>query len=151
MIAGTTLVRPSDTTAYASGDLVANNTSAGSVVPGQFAINPGTYDVLDAVLTTSSTSTTNAAFRLHLYDTKPTVTNGDNGAWVTPSTGYLGAFDITVDRAHSDGAFGRGLTLTLTPLRVTVPGIGILYYLIEARAAYTPTSAGTFIPKLTLG
>lgn len=150
MVTGSTVTRPNDTTAYASGDLVANSTTAGSVTPISFTLAAGIYDILDASLLTLSTSTTNASFRLHLYTSSPAgIANGDNGAWSTNKAGYVGALDITVDRAMVDGAFGRGLSLTQTPLRLT--STGTVYGLLEARAAYTPTAQGTFIASLTVG
>ena len=39
-IATASFTRPADTTAYASGDLVANSTTAGSVIPMTFVIRP---------------------------------------------------------------------------------------------------------------
>ena len=65
--------RPNDTTAYASGDLVANSTTAGSVVPLQIdlgnvaAVGHGITRITRARLTKSGTSPTNANFRIHLY------------------------------------------------------------------------------------
>jgi hypothetical protein len=88
--------RPSDTTAYASGDLVANSTTAGSVVPMSFP------------------------------------------AWSTSqAASYLGSVDVTVDKAFTDGAAG------LATVEINCGGPN-LYGLLEARGAYTPTSAGVF-------
>src|ERR1043166_3581382 len=81
--------RPNDTTAYASGDLVATSTTAGSVVPLQIdlgnvaAVGHGITRIPRARLTKSGTSPTNANFRIHLYEAAPTPQNGDNGAWST--------------------------------------------------------------------
>src|SRR6185437_974597 len=77
--------RPADTTAYATGDLVANSTTAGSVTPLSFTAPryaTGSGQVRRARLKKSTNTTTNATFRLHLYATSPTPTNGDNGAWL---------------------------------------------------------------------
>jgi len=99
-----------------------------------------------ARMSTSSTSVTNAQFRLHLYTTSPTVTNGDNGAWLSNQAAtYVGFLDITIDKAMSDGAAGvAGFTAGAEVLFTAVT----LYGLLEARAAYTPTSAGTFTVTL---
>jgi len=111
-----TFTRPADTTAYASGDLVANSTTAGSVVAMTLTVGRvagGSCMLRRCKLATSSTSTTSASFRLHLFRTAPaTVTNGDNGAFsVSGVADYIGAFDITVDRAFTDGAAGVGATV----------------------------------------
>jgi len=144
------ITRPADTTAYTSGDLVANSTTAGSVTPFYWsnAVKfPGGPIRIERIrLVKSGTSITNAAFRVHLYNLTPaSITNGDNGAWLTSVSGYVGAFDITVDRAFTNGADGAGLTLTSTPMTAKMAsGSTTIYALIEARGAYTPASAETF-------
>jgi hypothetical protein len=148
-----TFTRPSDTTAYASGDLVANSTTAGSVVPMTFTVgrvSGGSFMLRRCKLATSSTSTTSASFRLHLFRAAPaTVTNGDNGAFsVSGVADYIGAFDITVDRAFTDGAAGVGLPVVGTEMSVKLASGTTIRGLLEARAAYTPTSAGTFTVTL---
>ncbi len=140
--------RPSDTTAYASGDLVANSTTAGSVVPLTFTIDPsgggGDYLIRRIRLKKTSTSTTNASFRLHLYLGSPVPTNGDNGAWLTSESIYIGAFDVTVDRAFTDFSKGIGVPVTGSEVSFATHPSGTVYGLLEARAAYTPASAEVF-------
>lgn len=141
--------RPADTTAYAAGDLVANSITAGSVVPMELACarRPGgTGQVVRVRLRKSGAVLTNASFRVHFYRTAPTPANGDNGAWLTNGAlTYLGAFDITMDRAFTDGATGTGVPLT-GPVMVFAADAALtsLFALIEARAAYTPASGETF-------
>src|SRR5689334_10112995 len=68
-VAAASFTRPADTTAYASGDLVANNTSAGSVTPMTFAAARAAdkgFMVRRARMKKSTTGTTGAQFRLHL-------------------------------------------------------------------------------------
>jgi hypothetical protein len=66
-----TFTRPADTNVYASGDLVANSTTAGSVAPMAFTIGRDALGkggmVRRVRLRKSGTSITNASFRLHLY------------------------------------------------------------------------------------
>ena len=144
------ITRPADTTAYASGDLVANSTSSGSVTPFSFTnavrFPGGSVRIERCRVQKSGTSTSNAAFRVHLYNAAPSsVTNGDNGAWLSPISNYIGAFDVTVDRVFTNGAEGAGLTLTNTPMTCKVAGSGVtLYALLEARGSYTPANAETF-------
>jgi hypothetical protein len=144
-----TVTRPADTTAYASGDLVANSTTAGSVTPMSFTVSRGTATggmVRRCRIRTSSTSITNATFRLHLYAASPTCTNGDNGAWLTDNaTNYVGSLDVTIDKAFSDGAAGNGVPSVGNEINFT----STTYYgLLEARAAYTPTSGEVFTVEL---
>lgn len=149
-IAASSFNRPADTTAYASGDLVANSTTAGSVTVLRFAVGreggPNTGILRRAQISKSNASLTNASFRLHLYSASPTPANGDNGAWSTSgAANYLGAFDITVDKAFTDGAVGIGVPLAGAEIGFASATV---YGLLEARAAYTPASGEAFVVTL---
>lgn len=150
--ASATFTRPADTTAYASGDLVANSTTAGSVTPMSFTvtgIRNGGFILRRVKLAKSGTSTTNALFRIHFYAASPTIANGDNGAYSTSGVAdYLGAFDITVDRAFTDGACGIGTPVSGFDMVRKVSGGQIIYALTEARGAYTPASSEVFTVTL---
>jgi hypothetical protein len=143
--------RPGDTTPYASGDLVANSVTAGSVVPMTFTVGTtalGTQFTLSRIeLRKNGTSITTANFRVHLYSTtSPTVSNGDNAAFLTTGTAnYLGKFDVTIDQAFTDGAAGFVAT---GANNIVLDSSQFIYALIEARAAYTPANAEIFTLKL---
>lgn len=142
--------RPADTTAYASGDLVANSTTAGSVTPMTFTIArlaAGSVTIRKGRLRKTGTSTTNAGFRLHLYTVSPTVTNGDNGVWLSnQSASYIGAIDFSSSNAlaFSDGAGINGAPLIGSDINIKLASGQNLFGLLEARAAYTPASAEQF-------
>lgn len=141
--------RPADTTAYASGDLVANSTTAGSVVAMTLAVaRVATASVMirRLKLRKSGTSVSSASFRVHLFRAAPaTVTNGDNGVFsVSGAADYLGAFDVTIDRAFTDGAAGFGVPVVGSDASIKLAAGTSIYALIEARAAYTPASAEVF-------
>lgn len=146
-----TFTRPADVIAYAFGDLVANNTAAGSVSPLALAVSrdEGAYRgviIPRCRLSKSGTGVTSAAFRVHLFSVQPTVTNGDNGAFLPNSAAsYLGYMDVSSMQAFSDGAVGIGTTPTGDAI-LARPANGSmkLYALIEARGAYTPASGETF-------
>ena len=148
---GNTTTRPADTSVYAAGDLVANSITAGSVTYPTIQVSRYTdqpANLLRMRLRKSGTVLTQGIFRVHLYNAQPTVSNGDNGAWLTGSTAnYVGAFDVTMTRAFTDGSIAigssaEGASLITTP----VSGQNYLFYLIEARAAYTPISGEVFTP-----
>jgi hypothetical protein len=147
--------RPADTTAYSSGDLVADNTTAGSVTPMQFTVARvagGSGMIRRMKLRSNRTSGVSAgtvpsggSFRVHLYMALPVPTNGDNGAWFsTQSAQYIGALDVTFDRAFSDGMVGSGVPITGSEINFALASGQILYGLLEARGAYTPVSGETF-------
>ncbi len=144
--------RTADTTAYASGDLVANDVTAGSVAPMTFRVARDKQKcamLLRARLVKSDVGVTNAAFRLHLFRTAPTVANGDNGAFSpNNAANYLGYFDFTAmtafsDDAHAQAAPAVGSSITVRPVNSTD-----IYGLLEARGAYTPASGETFTVSL---
>lgn len=141
--------RPADTTAYASGDLVANNVTAGSVVPISLAaarVNAGIVGIRRVRLKKSGTSVTNATFRVHLFGALPVPAVGDNTAISTTGAGaYLGACDIASMQAFTDGAVGVAVPLVgVDIMGAAGAGVKTLYALLEARGAYTPASAETF-------
>ena len=144
-----TITRPADTTAYNSGDLVANNTTAGSVTPFSFKVPKAAGVKLHRVaVAKSAASVTNAAFRVHLYSDSPTVANGDNGAFSSTASSYVGFFDIAAPAtAFSNTYYASGIYVnnSLTaPLFFVSDADGYLYGLLEARGAYTPANAETF-------
>lgn len=161
-ITSQTLTRPADTNAYAQYDLVANSTTAGSVVATEIknAVrhqNPQEALRIEGLrLRKSSTTLTSASFRVYLFNADPgTFTVGDNAAFNTSGalgipavTGLIGYFDVTMTQSGTAGAVGFGVSNTADPL-VGKPTSGTsLYFVIEASAAYTPASGETFVVDL---
>ncbi len=149
-----TFTRPNDITAYASGDLVANNVTAGSVVPITFNVGRvfhGYSRVTRARLTKTTASITNASFRLHLFSASPAVANGDNGALVpTLIAPYLGALDFTFALGFSNGSVANGIPVVGSEVNVFLTGNYALYGLLEARGAYTPGAQEIFGASIEL-
>lgn len=144
--------RPADVNAYTSGDLVANSIAAGSVVPLSFTVAraaAGSGMIRRVRIRKTGTSITSANFRLHLYTASPTPTSGDNGVWLTnQAANYLGALDVTLDRVFSDGAAGNGVPASGSEINFALASGQVVYGLLEARGAYTPTSGETFTISL---
>jgi hypothetical protein len=124
--------RPADTTAYAAGDLVANSTTTGSVVPLAFTSavrEEGCRFRIERIrLRKSGAVLTNASFRVYLFRASPTVSVGDNGALNASSVlaiddvqHLVGWADITLDRSATLGATGRGVPSTGSGM-TTEPG-----------------------------
>lgn len=146
--------RPANTTQYASGDLVANHATAGSVSPMTFVLPYASNVKLWRVsLLRSSTTVTDAQFRLHLYTDSPTVTNGDNGAWVSIVSGYQGYIDIDgQNQAFSDDSKAFGVYVNnsvFAPMLIVADRDRKIYGLLEARDTYTPASEEVFTVTLT--
>jgi hypothetical protein len=162
-IASATFTRPSDTTAYAQGDLVANTTVANTVTPMQFTVArvaAGSGSIRRMRLRKSGTGVTSAQFRLHLYTASPTQTGaggagtGDNAVWSTDGVAnYLGAFDVSVDRQFTDGAAGNGIPVNGNEINFALSSGQIIYGLLEYRGPtsptpYTPVSGEVFTVAL---
>lgn len=142
--------RPADTAAYAAGDLVANSTTAGSVVPLDFYLDRAGgngWHITGIKIAKSGTTPTNANFKAHFYGASPTCANGDNGAWSTNKVAnYFGYIAVTAMDAFTDGCagvnnVGEAGYIHVQPNELTNETI---YCLLEAEAAYTPASAEVF-------
>lgn len=147
----TAFARPANTTAYASGDIVANNVTAGNVVvpSTEVSIFPGRGGRVTRVgLAKSSVTVADANFRVHLFQgAAPVVTSGDNAAMAIAgnAAGYIGSIDVATDKAFSDGAAGD----STAALPFALPAAGKkLYAVIEARGPYVPASGETFTVRL---
>lgn len=144
-----TITRPADTTPYASGDLVANDTTAGSVVMAswQFSSVAGLW-LREVRLYRSQASITNSDFRLWLHnDSAVTFTNGDNGALsIASSTLAITSVAAAVELPSSDAKLltGAGSVQIATFDRGLIALPNTPYGFLEARAAYTPASAEVF-------
>lgn len=147
-------VRPGNTTPYASGQLVANSVTAGSVVPLTWTasrIATGNFRVSRAHMTLSGKSVTNTNFRLHLFNATTTVSNGDGATFVpTLAANEVCEMDITIALAGADVSTGYGAANQGTACDVALSSGSALFGLIEARAAYTPVSAETVLVVLEI-
>lgn len=141
--------RPGDTSSYADGDLVANSTTAGEVVPLEF--NPGdkgAHVVGIRITKTDESDVSNADFSLRLFSEEPTSAAGDNEAMSHDVAGHLATIDVGAMAAYTDDAsvlmiyghsdFAEG---------IYVPGK--VWALVEANAAYGPANAEVFTVTLT--
>jgi len=161
VVAAAAITRPADTTQYASGDLIANSTTAGSV--GAFIFSLGaqmtaqTFLLRKLRLRKSSNVVTSALFRMHFFTENPFASapaGGDNAALVLAASNianYVGYIDVTVDKAifnAADGAAGfgvptEGAELAIQMAASVTTGFS-LYGVLEARSTYTPASGEVF-------
>lgn len=145
--------RPADTTAYTSGDLVANSTTAASVVPLRLAIGHGGGKISQVSISNNRTVITNGTFTIHFYGTDPTATAptaGDNGALATVNASRIGVATMTIMTADNDigmSTLNLGETNFLGGLYTERDQI---FALVEAKAAYTPASGEVFTVKIVV-
>jgi len=136
-----------DAAAYASGDLIANSATPGSVTPLSFAVGVSQFRVLRARVKLSLGGGSGFICRLHLYSSSPTVTNGDNGAWLSTESGWLGSVAClthSVTFNAPDGVAGCpevGTASFPLPMAVALPSGTTVYGLLEARNAFSMAAA----------
>jgi hypothetical protein len=145
--------RPNDAAVYAAGDLIANSTTAGSVVPLQWTIGYGfALKLFRTKIKFNSAVPTLAQFKLHFYGSSPTVTNGDNGAWLSTESNYQHSVSIDASTlTFSDSTSGYGIyvnTALSMPMYIQCDQNYKIYGLLTATAAYTPTALEVFTVDL---
>lgn len=156
------ITRPADTTAYAANDLVGANTSVSDTnvieIEDAVAAAGQALRVERVRLAKSTNTTTNAQFRLHFFESRPTLGVGDNGALgaltalaVDALRYYAGYVDVTINRAGDatgDGSVGVAVPAVGTGLTVAPVSGTSIFVVIQALAAYTPASAEKFWPTI---
>ena len=144
-----TVTLPTGTPTYASGQLMANSATAGSVTPssltvGRLSSGSGATGMIRRLrLRKTGTSLTNASFRVHLFNVNTmTFANGDNAAFsCDKAANYVGKFDVTCDQAFTDGASGNAVPAVGSEVNTFVQ---TYYFVLEARAAYTRVASEVF-------
>ncbi len=149
---GVTMTRPATTPTFAAGQIL-YSTATGSQAATttiQAARQAGQSSTITGFrLKKSSTTTTNAVFRVYLFNAQPTLVSTDTGPLVSSlSTGYVACFDVTTTDVFSDGVIGRGnLCGGGANLNTSVTSSqNYLYYVITAQQAYVGVSGEVFTP-----
>lgn len=145
-IAGATFTTPAGVTAYTAADLIANSATAGSVAPMSFTVCPaaaGVGMVRRARFKTTDTGFASKLVVLKLYKDSPTVTNGDNGVWLSTESNYLGSITVTADQHFSD-TLEKGIGAPAAGSEINfdcAAGARVIYGLEVAGEAITPQGA----------
>lgn len=140
----TSFTRPADTTAYAAQDVVSNSTSSPAVLTFAAAGRyPGSSGIiLSARHMKSSTSTSGATYRLHLYRVAPTAI-ADNAPFTMLYANRANRVGF-IDFLHSAAGAGSDCTNALSTF-VNLPFLCEastvnLFGILTVTGAYTPTS-----------
>jgi hypothetical protein len=148
---GSTLTRPANTTAYAVGDAISNNATAGSVTAVSFTASDENDSplIISAILChTTDTGFKNKVCVAELFQSDPTastgIVGGDNAAYSTKKGTSLGTLQGTFEGKHTDGAVARfvpmdGQFMIVPP----TSGAKTLYLLVYAADAITPSANST--------
>lgn len=144
-----TFTRPDNTSAYQANDLVANNTTAGNVVPMTFNLGAGGGRIVRIHIQKSDhTDVANATFSLRLFEDSPTVANGDNGAISHSVSKHIATVPLTIMVAGTDDAY---TTINLGETNFVGGAFAaesVIYGLLEAEAAYGPAALEVFTVTL---
>ena len=146
--------RPTDVAPYAIGDIVANSTVAGSLVPMSWGVSRltgggGSLMIRRArLMTPGDNRTTDRAYRLHIFNIASglSATNGDNGVFApTLVSNYCGYLDIPMFLSAATGAAGIGvpaggsdINITLATGQVSISGF------LESRVSILPASGAEY-------
>lgn len=152
------LTRPADTNAYAQNDLIASSTTAGSVVVPSFTATPangGTGIIRRCrLLTSATTGMGGVAVQVEFWNTAPTVTNGDNGAYAiaTGAAHWLGSMTFASLTQVADGAYGAAVSDVGSDIDFALASTAVIYWTLKyvGSAGFTPISAQTFtlVPEI---
>lgn len=146
------LTRPANTTAYTTGNLLASNTTAGSVVVPSFTAAggaAGSGSLLSFRLLSNKTSGMGGvSFAVEFWSAAPTFTNGDGGAYAvaTGGAGWLGSATVANMVQVGDGAHGVAVPDTVAAIDFALAsGTSIFWTLqVTSSAGFTPASGQTF-------
>jgi hypothetical protein len=106
------------------------------------------FRITEVKVQKSGTTATNANFHVRLYGASPTVANGDNGAWSSNLSTYLGKLDPAIMEAFTDGSAIADSLGEASDSHFTLPDNGVVYGLLVADAAYTPAAEEVFTVTL---
>lgn len=150
----TSYTRPADTTTYTAGDVVANSTSAATILSfADIASFEGGGGVIhSAALIDSSAESTKPEFDLYLFDTTVVMEN-DNAAWAPSDAEMetcLGVITFDLDDFKVGSGNGIICNKNIGLPFSCVSGSTTLYGILVARNAYVPTSAEKFTIRLSV-
>lgn len=148
-----TFTRPADTTAYAASDVVCNSTSSPAVITFTNIAKEagGNGYIMSARLNKSTTTTTNANFRLYLYTVAPTPI-ADNAAFTllyANRASRIGWIDFSSMNTEGTGSDSANAYVTAAGVKFTCAADSRnLYGVLVAKAAYAPGNAEQFFIEL---
>jgi hypothetical protein len=149
-----TLTRPANTTAYATGALIANSTVAGSVAVPSFAIATSAGGVILPrlrVLTNAPSGWGGVNLSINLWSAPPAYVNGDGGAYAVASgaANWLANFLVSLAQ-FGDGAAGGGGLTSANEMALKLASGTSIFADIQILSVATPIAGQTFtlIPEL---
>jgi len=153
-----TLTLPAATTAYAAGNLIANNATAGSITVPSFSIlnSAGGAMIPRVRLSTNDATSTGwggVQIQIDLWTAAPTFTNGDRGAWAlaTGSGSHFATYTCTMSAVWGDGAYNECAPSAGSAATGKLASGTAVYWTLKAVTASGVTGASkvfTLVPEL---
>lgn len=150
-----TITRPADTTAYTAGDVIADSTSAATVLKFNRASGDGSGGVIRSAMMASSIAPgTKLNADLFLFDTAPTAYGNDNEAFALSDADLLNCVGvISLDGTTAANVKTGTLNCVVINQALAMPVKSLvndrcLYGVLVARNAYTPGSGEVLTIKL---
>lgn len=152
--ASSNFTRPANNSVYGSSDLIANSTTAGSVVPLSWTLPISGFLLTNAKLVISASINDSPQMVLYLFQFLPSVTNGDGGTFkTTTESGYLGQVYFDGGLISANTLFGSNIVAfsTLDPNSIpiftdTTPGNSNMIYGLLATTPLNGWGNGTTSP-----
>lgn len=143
--------RPSDTTAYAAGDVVSNSTSSTTLlsISGCARVNAGSGYIVGATVVTNTKSLT-PRIRVHVFNASNPTVSVDNAALqekyadVSKRLGYFDMPAMTTGTDTTNSDMSRTVNFSLRFPFVCAASSTTLYFLFETLDAFTPASGEKF-------
>lgn len=155
VLSAATLVRPANTTQYSVGQTFGGTTTGNSILSWVVAPANGIPVTITKALMQTQTSggagvtTTNGNFILYLFNQSPTLASADGVALSVATANFCGAMYGSLTQVGTDWSIGEMVPM-LAPAVVCTPagGSSTIYGVMQANAAFTPTSAEVTQVKL---
>jgi len=145
-----TLTTVANTTAYSAGDLLANNSTAGSVTPPSLTVGRVAASQVKLNrfrLRSAGTNLSGVNILVDLWSSAPTFTNGDNGAYAVATSGagayWLGQLTFAMQQLGDAGVAAAVLPDGPMLLKLAA-GVTDIYWSAQILSALSKTSAQAF-------
>lgn len=131
---------------YSAGQLIANSTTAGNVVPLTFLnacrVPGGTEAARRVRYYTTDTGFAGKQVALKLYTDSPTVQAGDGGAYLSNRSGFKGTYSLTLSDHFTDAEGGAAVADVGDITYACAAGSTTMYGLVVANDSGSITAVG---------
>ena len=144
LVAGSTITRQANTTAYADGQMISVGTTAAQTAAVAPANGVPVSLVRCRLQSSHVSSIANGIFKVWIFEATPSSMAADAAVFTCTLANCAGYFDVTLDQIGTDFSIGIGYPHIGAAINVTPASNSTnIYWLLSAHAAYTPASSET--------